>query len=296
MSNRIRAAVIGYGNIGRAVLKSLRRADDFEIAGLVRRKGGAPAEGVTTVDDIAALGKVDVALLCHPTRSVPELAAALAAMGIHTVDSYDIHTSIWEYVSAQQETCLRAGTVSVVAAGWDPGTDSALRALLEAMAPEGVTHTNFGPGMSMGHSVAARAVRGVKNAVSITLPEGRGVHARRVYVELEDGFMFDEVASAIKSDAYFAHDRTEVEQVEDVSAVINTSHGVLLEREGASGDVCGQKFSYDMRIDNPALTGQVMVGCARAATRLAPGCYTLPEIPPMALLPGSREELVRRLV
>lgn len=34
---KIRAAIIGYGNIGRYVLEALQEAPDFEIAGIVRR-------------------------------------------------------------------------------------------------------------------------------------------------------------------------------------------------------------------------------------------------------------------
>ena len=37
-------------------------------------------------------------------------------------------------------------------------------------------------------------------------------------------------------------------------------------------------FTFEMRINNPALTAQVMVACARASMKLASGCYTLPEI------------------
>ena len=52
-----------------------------------------------------------------------------------------------------------------------------------------------------------------------------------------------------------------------------------------------------MTINNPALTAQTMVSCARAAARrLRPGAYTLPEIAPMDLLPGNREDLVKALV
>ena len=51
-----------------------------------------------------------------------------------------------------------------------------------------------------------------------------------------------------------------------------------------------------MRINNPALTAQIMVSSARAAMRQSPGCYTLIEIPIADLLYGDREDLVRRLV
>ena len=34
---KIRAAVVGYGNIGKFALEALQAAEDFEIAGVVRR-------------------------------------------------------------------------------------------------------------------------------------------------------------------------------------------------------------------------------------------------------------------
>ena len=43
---KIRAAVVGYGNIGRYALEALEAANDFEVAGIVRRHGAEnkPAE------------------------------------------------------------------------------------------------------------------------------------------------------------------------------------------------------------------------------------------------------------
>ena len=151
---KIRAAVVGYGNIGRYTVESLEAAPDFEIAGVVRRQGDKdkPLEltPYEVVDDITKLKEVDVAFLCTPTRSCPDYAERLVALGINTVDSFDIHTSILEYRTRQMENCKKAGRVSVIAAGWDPGSDSVVRVLLEALAPKGLTYTNFGPGMSMG--------------------------------------------------------------------------------------------------------------------------------------------------
>ena len=75
---KIRAAVVGYGNIGHFTVEALEAAPDFEIAGIVRRQGAkdkpaalAPYE---VVSDIAELKDVDVAILATPTRSCPEYA------------------------------------------------------------------------------------------------------------------------------------------------------------------------------------------------------------------------------
>ncbi len=296
---RIRVAVVGYGNIGKYVVEALEEAEDFEVAGIVRRAGGEAA-GHKVVGDVGELEGVDVAVVCSPSRLVERTAGAILAQGICTVDSFDIHPEIEGLRARLDETARTAGAVAITAAGWDPGSDSVVRALLEACAPNGVTHTNFGPGMSMGHSVAARAIPGVRDALSMTIPVGGSVHRREVFVELEPGADYEKVAATLKADPYFAKDDTRVEQVADVQALVDMHHGVLIEREGASGRTSEQRFSFSMRIHNPALTAQILVSSARAAVRLRArehtGAYTLIEVPPIDLLAGGREEAIKRLV
>lgn len=65
----------------------------------------------------------------------------------------------------------------------------------------------------MGHSVAARAIAGVADATSITIPLGGGRHSRLVYVVLEEGATFEAVKAAIQADPYFSHDPLDVRQV-----------------------------------------------------------------------------------
>jgi len=297
---KIRAAVVGYGNIGRYSVQALESADDFEIAGIVRRRGGTdkPAElaAYDVVGDIAELRDVDVAILALPTRLCPAAAKSIVARGINTVDSFDIHTSILDYRNELMPLCKEKGKVSVISAGWDPGSDSVVRVLMQALAPKGLSYTNFGPGMSMGHSVCARGKEGVRNALSMTIPLGEGIHRRMVYVELEDGYTVEQVYAELKADPYFASDETHVFAVPSVDDVRDMGHGVHMTRKGVSGATQNQHFSFDMSINNPALTGQVLVDVARATMRLQPGCYTMPEIPVIDLLPQSREEIIGTMV
>ena len=162
---KIRAAVVGYGNIGHYTIQALEAAPDFEVAGIVRRQGDKdkPLEltPYEVVDDIEKLKNVDVAVLALPTRLCPENAERIVRLGINTVDSFDIHTSILDYRQKQMEVCKQAGRVSVISAGWDPGSDSIVRVLMQSLAPKGLSYTNFGPGMSMGHSVGVRSGEGV---------------------------------------------------------------------------------------------------------------------------------------
>ena len=297
---KIRAAVVGYGNIGKYTVEALEAAADFEIAGIVRRNGAddKPAELAAwpVVKDIRELQDVDVAILATPTRSCEEYALQILPLGINTVDSFDIHTDIRGYRERLMAVNKKTGTVSVIAAGWDPGSDSSVRMLMQSLAPKGLTYTNFGPGMSMGHSVCVRSKAGVKNALSMTIPLGEGIHRRMVYVELEDGAKLDEVTAAIKADPYFAHDETHVFAVESVDAVRDMGHGVHLVRKGVSGKTQNQHLSFDMSINNPALTAQVLVNVARASMRQTPGCYTMVELPVIDMLPGERADLIEHLV
>ena len=296
----IRVAIVGYGNIGKYALDAVETAPDMELAGIVRRQGAEnkPAElaDITVVKDITELENVDVAILATPTRKVEEYAKKCLALGINTVDSFDIHTQIVDLRRSLDAAAKEHNAVSIISAGWDPGSDSIVRSLMQSVAPKGVSYTNFGPGRSMGHSVAVRAIEGVKDALSMTIPVGTGIHRRMVYVELEEGADFKTVEAAIKADPYFVNDETHVQQVPCVDDLNDVGHGVNLVRKGVSGKTHNQLFEFNMKINNPALTAQVLINVARASMKQQPGAYTMIEIPVIDMLCGDKEELIRHLV
>lgn len=296
---KIRAAIVGYGNIGQYVLDAIVASPDFEVAGIVRRDpNNIPEElrNYSVVNFVKDLNDVDVAILCTPTRSVEEYAKECLSLGINTVDSYDIHGGIVNLRKELDAVAKANNKVSIISAGWDPGTDSMVRSMLEFMAPKGVTYTNFGPGMSMGHTVAVKAIKGVKAALSMTIPLGTSIHRRMVYIEVEDGYKFDEVAKAIKTDDYFAHDETHVTQVDCVDSLKDMGHGVNMVRKGVSGTTQNQLFDFNMKINNPALTAQVLVASARATMKQRPGAYTMIEVPIIDYIYGDRDTLIKKLV
>ena len=107
--SKIRAAVVGYGNIGHYVLEALETAPDFEIAGVVRRNGGEnkpeSLKNYKVVKDINELGKVDVAILATPSRKVEENAKKYLALGIrpltvsifiHRFRLFAAHSTLWQ--------------------------------------------------------------------------------------------------------------------------------------------------------------------------------------------------------
>lgn len=298
----IKVAIVGYGNIGSYAIDAVEACNDMELVGIVRRKESvgkidSKLNGYNVVSNITELGEVDVAILCTPTRSIPQTAMSIARLGINTVDSFDIHgadlVSLYENL---EKVNYEGGSVSIISAGWDPGSDSMVRALMEAIIPKGITYTNFGPGMSMGHSVVAKSVDGVVDALSMTIPIGTGAHRRMVYVELEEGVDFKKIEQTIMNDDYFRKDQTIVTKVDDVKQLIDMGHGVLMERKGVSGITHNQLIEFKMKINNPALTAQIMVACARATMKQKVGCYTMLQIPIIDLLAGEKNELIKRLV
>ena len=90
MKNKIRAAIVGYGNIGKSVLEAIEAADDFELVGVVRRSASVnkvpkelAEERIT--DDIEKLENVQVAILCTPTRSISEKAKKILFVSFRTL-------------------------------------------------------------------------------------------------------------------------------------------------------------------------------------------------------------------
>ncbi len=78
----VKVAIVGYGNIGKSVLEAARASADIELVGVVRRtvdvKNAPELTGVEVVKDIKELSvKPDVAILCTPTRKVPEYARCI---------------------------------------------------------------------------------------------------------------------------------------------------------------------------------------------------------------------------
>jgi len=190
MSEKIQAAVMGCGHIGAHAANAVLLAPDMELVGVVdlcetlpeieRRFPGVPA--AERIEDLPK--KPAVAILGLPTRAVERIAPCLLAEGINTVDCFDMHGDPFLHLRQTLDSAARAGgTTAVMCSGVDPGVSTMVRALFEIWAPTGLTHVTYGPGMSMGHTVAAKSYPGVRDALSITRPGDPGFHKREVYLE-----------------------------------------------------------------------------------------------------------------
>jgi diaminopimelate dehydrogenase len=328
MSEKIRAGIVGYGNLGRGVELALAASPDMALVGVFTRRAKdavTPARAETRVfgmDELDAhRDAVDVLILCGGSREDLPLQGPALAAKFNTVDSFDTHARIPEYFASVDAAARASGHTALIAVGWDPGLFSLNRLFGEALLPDGDTYTFWGRGLSQGHSDAVRRVPGVKVGVQYTIPSEPAIarvragerpelttrekHVRSCFVVLEEGASPDDVKRAIETmPHYFAdYDTTvafigEDELRRDHSAM---PHGGFVMRSGVTGSGHEQLIEYRLALEsNPEFTATVLVAYARAGHRLHArgeiGAKTVLDVPPGLLSPKSMEALRKELL
>ena len=325
--NKIRAGIVGYGNIGRGAEKAIRQSPDFELAAVLTRRSpedlviDTPTALKMHIDDAQSLiGKVDVMILCGGSATDLPVQGPEFASHFNTVDSYDTHAKIPEYYDAMNSASKAAGLVSVISAGWDPGLFSLNRVLAQAILPHGSGATFWGKGVSQGHSDAIRRVDGVEAGVQYTIPiasaiekarngEGehltaREKHMRECFVVAKEGADKAEIEKNIKTmPNYFADYDTIVHYIskdEFDADHADMPHGGFVIHSGITdGGRHNIEFSLDLN-NNAEFTASVLVAFARAGYRFhqegRTGAFTVFDIPLAYLSMKSGEDLRRELL
>jgi len=182
---KIRIGIVGFGNLGKACKELIEQSEEFELVAVFSRRA---VQGTVAFDKIETFkDKIDVMLVCVASKEDAPKIVPEVAKTFNTVDSFDTHTKITEYIvdikkawiAASQElrstvvdgrSTPRNDKVAIVAAGWDPGLMSVIRMYFSAFIPQGPTQSFWGPGVSLGHSNALRQIDGVRDAVQFTVP------------------------------------------------------------------------------------------------------------------------------
>ena len=322
---KTKIGIIGYGNLGRGVINSIKQNEDMELVGVFTRRDGLIMDDGSKALHISKIeefkGKIDVMILCGGSATdLPEQGPMIAKM-FNTVDSFDTHARIPEYFENVDNAAKEAGTLSIISVGWDPGLFSLNRLYAEAILPEGKDYTFWGKGVSQGHSDAIRRVDGVKDGKQYTIPKDEALekvrsgenpelstrekHLRVCYVVLEEGADKAKVEEEIKTmPNYFSDYDTEVNFISEEELKANHSgmpHGGFIIRTGVTGNGNKQKIEFSLGLDsNPEFTANVLVAYARAINKMAKegrtGACTVFDVPPANLSSKSPEELRRDLL
>lgn len=328
LQQSIKVGIVGYGNLGKGVQKAIAQNADLELVAIFTRRepdqlqsgqDGVRFEHISAIEQYQ--GIIDVMILCGGSATdLPEQTPYVAKL-FNTVDSYDNHGNIPTFFETVDRTASKAGTISVISTGWDPGLFSLNRLLGQAILPEGKEYTFWGKGVSQGHSDAIRRVPGVKAGVQYTVPvqqvierirngempelATRDKHLRQCYVVPEEGADLDTIRETIVSmPNYFAEYDTTVTFITEEqlkSEHQGMPHGGFVIRSGITGQGSNQIIEFGLKLEsNPEFTASVLVAYARAAVRLSrsgqSGARTIFDIPPGLLSPRSPEELRRELL
>lgn len=326
---KIRVAIVGYGNIGRGVELSIERNEDMELKAVFTRR---PPKSVSIysknvpvllVDDMLQMKEeIDVVILCGGSATDLPIMGPEVLKNFHTVDSFDTHARIPEYFASMDEVGKQSGKIGIISVGWDPGMFSLNRLYAESILTDGDTYTFWGKGVSQGHSDAIRRISGVKNAIQYTVPIEQAVeevrsgkrpeltarqkHLRECYVVAKEGANLEQIESKIKNmPAYFADYDTTVTFISEEELQKEhhkMPHGGFVIRSGETGRT-GNKhvIEYSLKLEsNPEFTASVLVCYARAAYRMAKngecGAKTVLDIAPSLLSLKTPEQLRKELL
>lgn len=331
MTQPIRVAIAGYGNLGRGVEAALTQNPDMRLVAVFSRRGPSSVTPLDTRVPVHAMADVeqyrndiDVMILCGGSRTdLPEQGPHLAQF-FNTVNSFDTHAKVNEHFAALDAPAQKAGYVAMLSGGWDPGLFSLNRLFGETILPEGETYTFWGKGLSQGHSDAVRRVPGVKRGVQYTLPSEsamqrvrsgeqptlstREKHTRECYIVLENDADADAVRDAIVTmPDYFADFDTTVHIIDEATfdkEHQSMPHGGFVIRSGVTGAPSEKNrhtIEYSLALgSNPEFTASVLVAYARAVHRLAQsgetGARTVFDIAPGLLSPKDPAQLRKELL
>ena len=321
----IRVGILGYGNLGKGVESAIAQNDDMELKAVFTRRNPENVKvrtagvKVLQADELSHMqDELDVLILCGGSATDLPVQTPQYASMYNVVDSFDTHARIPEHFAAVDAAAKKAGKVSLISCGWDPGMFSLNRLYANCVLPEGKDYTFWGKGVSQGHSDAVRRIEGVKDCRQYTIPVEKAVeavrsgsnpelttrekHTRECFVVAEEGADLAKIENEIKTmPNYFSdydttvHFITEEEMKRDHSGL---PHGGMVIRTGVTGMEKEHKhvIEYSLKLDsNPEFTGSVIVAYARAVSRMnkegMSGCKTVFDVAPAYLSPKSAEEL-----
>ena len=330
MSNQIRIAILGYGNLGRGVELAVRANPDMTLTAFFTRR--APESLKTLTPDVPVYhvdrllemkDAIDVLILCGGSATDLPIQSVEYAKYFNIVDSFDNHAKIPEHFEACDKSAQEGGKTAMISVGWDPGMFSLQRLLGNCILPNGNDYTFWGKGVSQGHSDAIRRIDGVQDAKQYTVPvpeamkrvrDGenpvlttREKHTRECFVVAKPGADLQRIEHEIKTmPNYFepydttVHFISQEELQRDHGGI---PHGGFVMRSGVTGEngETKQMIEYSLKLgSNPEFTASVLVCCARAVYRMNTngfiGAKTIFDVPPAYLSPKSGEELRKTLL
>lgn len=324
---KIKVGIVGYGNVGKSVEKEVKKIKDIELVGIFTRRNTnqiTSSSNVYNIQDIQKfIGKIDVLILCLGSSKDLVKYAYNLAKNFNTIDCYDMHSKIFEYYKHINKINKKAKTVSLVAAGWNPGIFSQARLMFDSILPTNNTYTFLGSGVSLSHAEAIKGLVNVKNAIQYTYPKKDAIskvkegikvkfkendmHSYECYVVLNEDTPESRkiVEKQIKSmPNYFADNETIVNFISEEE--FEKNHSKLLQSgvitcSAITGENNKQSLELSVKLEsNPEFTASILLAYTRAVYKLASkdehGSYTIFDIPVNYISNKKVEDVFKKLL
>lgn len=324
MGSKIRVAIAGYGNLGKAIESELDKNTDMELVCIFSRRKASDLKikskvSVVNMEEIEFWrDKIDIVFLCGGSAKDLPIQGPKFASIFNTVCSFDTHAKGLEYFDAMKKATKNSNTIAMTSIGWDPGIFSHMRLLIKSILPNSKVYTFWGEGISQGHSDAIRKIKGVKDARQYTVPikeamqrvrngetpefSAREMHKRVCYVAIEEGANKEEIEKEIKKmPNYFKEYDTQVYFISEEELLKKHSklpHGGTVIGIGETSNGFKQVMEFSLKLDsNPEFTSAVLIAYGRAAYRMwcdgERGYKNFSDVPPKYLSTIDYEDIIK---
>lgn len=278
---KLNVAVAGYGNLGKSLEKQILQDCELNLCGVISRRNIDNERLVSYKRLNTLVGKVDVVLLALGSyRDIEQNARYFA--NFHTVDSFDTHGEIENHKILMNNT--KPQKISLCAVGWDPGLLSIARGTFSVAG--GKVATFWGEGISQGHSNALRSIRGVLDAVEITVPNATAQQAVLDGAEVAENLRHTRLCyvACVQADKerieqeirnmphYFAGQQVKIE----FCSVAEVRKQKLCTKHGGRVVCVGNGFCAETKIaleSNADFTAKIMLAYAKAVPQLEKDGY-----------------------
>lgn len=287
---KLKVAILGYGNLGRALKQKLEASPDFELVGVFSNRIIPGTIHISKIYDYK--DKIDLLFICSGSKTNLESDGRNYIRDFNIIESYDNHNRLRQYIKEIDMLAKKHNKISLCSFGWDPGLFSYMRTLLSSL---GLTpYTFWGKGLSQGHTQAIKNIEGVVDGLQFTVPskialneikngnekiDQKSMHERHCYIVANKQDKAQIKEKIISMPDYFLGYKTIVNFVsqERLDKLKNFAHkGTVL----SSGNTVN--FSLTLA-SNPDFTASVLVAYAKAVIKLTEtkkyGAYTILDIP-----------------
>ncbi len=307
----MRIGILGYGNLGKALVKELEGREHTLVGVFSRRRIYEDRVKMIPKEDIADYaGKIDLMLIATSSHSDAASDSCELLPHFNTLDSFDNHKKLPRHLSRLKDLAEKNKRVAITAVGWDPGLLSLARAIAKISIGAENVNTFWGAGKSLGHSSVLANIEGVKYAVQYTVPKERSVtlsknadaalsdtdrHYRECFIVPKDGANREKIEYTIKNtDGYFRGYDISVNFITESEFLSKHNKDFHRGRVISTRIKDQKKTAFDLNLEissNAAFTARIMCSYINAIDYLQKrhlfGAYTPLDIPMSLLISGE---------